>query len=280
MFIRLIADLRTSHISAKIIARHMLKQSAPLAYTHPLENTLFDTLRSAPSGVFVHWGAYGSGKTTAAKHAALRLQAEGRTVILLHGFNFSSKQTTRARMLHGVGTPENAQQLSPYFSKRTTIIVDHFDHMMQKSDNMLQTVRDLIDESNSTKRFNVLLVVRSWELACDLREVGCTMAGTPSRWTRDELLELYATLSARELWTDAQKEAQIQISTLSGTPDFIQNLHDLNIYRRRAVLLDAEWRNGTKALAGAEEMQFTVVGRFPDKKGIFHWEDVATDSVQ
>jgi hypothetical protein len=39
---------------------------------------------------------------------------------------------------------------------------------------------------------------------------------------------------------------------------------------RRARLIAAEWENGIRALNG-EDMQ-GVVGRFPDKDGVFHWD--------
>jgi hypothetical protein len=41
---------------------------------------------------------------------------------------------------------------------------------------------------------------------------------------------------------------------------------------RRAGLIAAEWENGIRALNG-EDMKETT-GRFPDKNGTFHWDEI------
>ncbi len=44
----------------------------------------------------------------------------------------------------------------------------------------------------------------------------------------------------------------------------------------RAQIINAEWRNGIRALNG-EDMQ-GVTGRFPDKSGVFHWNEPEVNS--
>ena len=39
-------------------------------------------------------------------------------------------------------------------------------------------------------------------------------------------------------------------------------------FLKRAELVDAEWRNGISALKG----EACGVGRFPDKRLLFHWD--------
>ena len=277
MFGEFMLAMRTAIISHQIIARHALQPAAPLAYAHSLNSKIFDTLNMASSGAFVHWGVIGSGKTTAAKYAGLQLQAEGRTVIMLHGFDFSHKTDMRTRLQLGVGVPKEEQPMSSFFNKPTTIIFDHFDWMLKTAYNSktLETVRELVQESEETQKFNILFIVDSWELAMQLRENSCKLLCSPSRWSREELTELFSSMpeAIRNTQSNQQKEEQIRICTLSGTPDFvISPRHIEPSHPRRAAILDSEWRKGTKALEqGAQEDE---VGRFPDKNGVYHWEDL------
>ena len=278
--------LRTVLVSHWISSRHTLAKGAALAYRHPLETTLFDGLREGPggTGVFVHWGVYGSGKSTAARHAGLRLQSAGRTVILLHGYNLASisgpgpgVRSLRASLRRSIGVPEDdAQPLSAFFNRPTTLIVDHADFVLRGMGDALETVRELAADSEAGRQsFNALFIVTSWELGLQLRDTGCRVLGSPARWTRAELLELDATLpeSDRARWSEAEREEQIDVSVLSGTPDFLHNLLEGGLLgARRAALLDAEWRMGTRAQA--EGVCATDAGRFPDRDGVFHWEDV------
>ncbi len=71
-----------------------------------LETVFFDTLNASKSGLFLHWGTYGSGKSIAAENAALRLQSEcGGAVIMLHGYVFVCHQKTGAWLRQSVGLP-------------------------------------------------------------------------------------------------------------------------------------------------------------------------------
>jgi hypothetical protein len=144
-------------------ARHALGAEAPLAYHHPLEDAVFEGLLGAPSGVFVHWGAYGSGKSTAVRVACQRLQAAGRTVILLHGFDHSSARTARALLRRAVGVPDDVAPISGSFVGPTTVVVDHFDAPMQCLADTLAHLRELAAESAaapSVSPWNLLLPPR------------------------------------------------------------------------------------------------------------------------
>jgi hypothetical protein len=132
------ATMRIAWVAGQISARHRLAPSK-VSYHHPLAETLFDTLKTERSGVFVHWGVYESGKSTAATQAAWRLQEEAeRQVIGFNGFEFSWLKPPVKRLRHAIGVPEDMidKPLSEFFTQDTTIIIDHFDMFLRDKDNV------------------------------------------------------------------------------------------------------------------------------------------------
>lgn len=249
-------------------------------YRHTLEGNLFGALNHSKAGIFVHWGAYESGKSTAVKGAAVRLQEESdRLVILLQGYDFPWIRTMREWMRKSIGIPDicSDQPMSDFFRKQTTIVIDHCDVLLreERMDEILQAVHELSVESASTQKFNVLLIVTSWERAIQLRDIGCNIVGSPSRWSRDELTQLFYTLpnSVQDKWGHQDKNELLQLATLSGTPGFLcYAVSGEDASPERASMLDMEWRKGTMALEGRSLPGSE--GRFPDKNGIFHHKDI------
>ncbi len=281
MLAQLFSFLRVAYISALINARHLIEPigfRGP-AYHHPTEAALFETLSSSPSGVFVLWGAFESGKSTAVRNVGLRLQNEGgQTVVVLHGFYSLSGRSSQRWLSQNVGAPDDTgEAMSKFFSKPTTLVLDHFDMMMrndQQAREALEFLRGLSIESAESRRFNVLVVVTSWERAAQLRQNGCSILSACSRrWTRAELTALFETLPAsfRARWPD--EDELLTLSALSGTPGFL-TFAARNEFAcpRRAEVLDREWRMGESALDGDPGGGDT--GRFPDKNGVFHHGDL------
>ena len=275
MLKRFVSVCKMAYFSSLINTRHTLTPSNT-KYHHPLENTLFSVLASN-HGVYVHWGVYESGKSTAAKNAGLRLQNErGHTVILLHGYNtHPTKESLGTWLRRSVGVPLDSPSLSVYFTKPTTVIIDHFEFMLKSNlEDTLNEIQRLVLDAN--QRFSVLLIITSWERAIQLREIGCNLVGSPSRWTKSELSLLFDSLpeSIQSQWADRpdKKEELLRLSAISGTPGFlITGLHGY-CSPKRAAILDLEWHKGTRAQK--EGLKTHEEGRFPDKNGIFHWEDL------
>jgi hypothetical protein len=250
--------LRSMFVTFQINARHTLH--GPVSkYRHPMENLMFNAL-STP-GIHVHWGAYMSGKSTAAKDAGLRLQAsENRLVILLHGYNLFCDKNNDVRTLlrNSIGVPGDEKNLTKYFDRPSSIIIDHFEYVNQH-DKLLHALREM--------GVGALLIVSSWERAIELRDAGCKLLGRPGcgRWTEEQLLEL------RDALGKEPDEETMRVSVVSGTPMYVGSFHEnMGLSSRRAVLQDAEWRNGIFALEnGAVE---GVVGMFPDRNMRFHWK--------
>jgi hypothetical protein len=264
--------LRGAFVSNAINSRHTLTVPSPLAFHHPLENALYDVLSSSMSGVMVHWGACGSGKSTAVQHACYRLQTTGRLVVLLQGYDFSTVTSFHAWIRCGVGVPDADQQtVSAFFNRPATIVIDHFDLLMhRKCDKaVLDFLSDLMDESVRTNKFNVLLVVSSWERAIQLRDAGrCTVVGSPSRWTEEELKTVFCTPIPK--WNAATKSTLFQLSVLAGSPGYLALALAGKecLFHGHAMEIDLEWRKGTAALVYGD---WTLgVGRFPDIDGVFH----------
>jgi hypothetical protein len=284
------ATIRVAWVAGQITARHRLGSPRVLAFHHPLVETLFDTLKTESSGVYVHWGVYESGKSTAAIQAAWRLQEEAeRQVIDFNGFEFSWLKPPVKRLRHAIGVPVDMtdKPLSEFFTRDTTIIIDHFDTFLRDKNNVgdetLEWVIKLIEESEQTKKFNVLLIVTSWERAQELVDAGCKLVpgNTPARWTSQQLETLYATLPYKVTSEIGErKDELLRLSTLSGTPGFLT--YEAFSERKRfstshAAMHDLEWRRGMKGLYKQAQLDLSPhveEGRFPDRNGVYHHEDL------
>ena len=287
MFPDFLTAFRIAYVSNHIAARHTLTECSPLKYHHPLEQNLFDALNGSDSGVFVHWGVYESGKSTAVRETAWRLQEEaGRQVVVLHGHDFSWKKPGSVWLRHAIGIPVDTHEpLSTLFTKpSTTVIIDHADLLMRDMDNRatdtLELVRALMIESGESKKFNVLLVLNSWERVWELVDVGCTLVpgDAPARWTREQLESLFSTLSDTEIDSVGEgREKLLRFSTLSGTPGYLlYEARGDRISPKHAAMHDLEWRMGLKALyEDSLQANCGIGGRFPDKNGVYHHEDLA-----
>ena len=282
MFGKFFSALRVAYVSSMINARNTLEPGPYPTYSHPVENAIFNDLKSS-SGIFVHWGVYESGKTTAVRKVGLRLQnEEGKTVVYTNGYDFSWEHTMKRpflRQIIGIPKESDTEPMSTFFNKPTTIIIDHFDLMMQDKNNRcedtLSSLRELATESSESQKFNVLLILNSWERAIQLRDTisGCKITGSPSRWSEDELRALFETLpeSVKGQWNNEteKKDELMRLATLAGTPGYLTfEANSPRICPRQAARLDREWRMGTRALEAKPEPG--DIGRFPDKNDVYH----------
>jgi hypothetical protein len=181
---------------------------------------------------------------------------------------------------------------SKLFAKpATTLILDHTDFLMGEKDSsyveILELVRALIKESKESQNLNVLLVANSWERAKELVDAGCKLVpgDAPARWTRGQHESLFATLldPAKETLSE-KKDKLLGQAMLSGTPGYLtitacsdsQCPYD----PCHATMHNLECSRGIKALYSpllelAKWSQAVATkGRFPDKNGIFHHEDL------
>jgi hypothetical protein len=279
--------MRIAIIANQISAKHRLAPSK-LSFHHPLAETLFNTLKGESSGVFVNWGVYESGKTTAARQASWRLQESGKTVIFLRSYYFIWQKARGPVFRNLVGIPEDMHDrpFSDFLKADTTVVIDNFDELMYNDTHMaetLQFVRELIKDSKETQKFNVLLVVNSWERAQELVDAGCMLvpADAPARWTRDQLETLYATLPDKVISEIGERKNELlRLSTLSGTPGFLtyEAISDRKRFSTsHAAMHDLEWRRGVKALYGETQLDLAPhveEGRFPDRNGVYHHDDL------
>lgn len=240
---------------------------------HRLEDAIVDTLSKPTPNLYVHWGAYESGKSRAASNAAIRLQAEGKLVILRKGYDFMYPKEVNSWLRVAIGIPEDHAKdgLSTFLpaGKQAVLILDHPEFIIEQYGE-----KDLLDALDKLQ-IPVLLLTGSWEQALDLEKQGCLLLGEPGigRWTQQELDELYETFPERlKRKVEACKPELRECALLSGSPGILHfESHDeVKPSMHRARLINAEWENGIRALKG-EDMQ-GVTGRFPDKNGKFHWE--------
>lgn len=300
MFGNLWNSIRIAYMAQMISNKHFMESPHFLSnsYQHPDVQTLFATLNPPTStGIHVLWGVYESGKTTAARQAGWRLQQEaGRTVIYLRGYDFFFKDSLRKWFNIGIGLSGTEEDpVYTFFNRPTTIIIDDFDILMtdKRVGDTLEFMREVAEESAGGHSFNVLLILTSWERALQLKKQGYCIVPSFGKWTEEQLTKLLATLPepARDCWTqrgDLRTET-LRIATISGTAgDLRAGLSGERLSKRRASILDLEWQKGTRALRlhhhacgdadddSLEDLSDALEGRFPDRNGIFHWEDLSS----
>ena len=292
MLEKFVSTIQIAWVAGQISARHRLKPPPTLAFHHPLVETLVNELNGSV-GVFVHWGVYESGKSTAVREAAWRLQENAMNqVIKLQSFDFHVNQPIQQELRRLIGVPADMSDkpISEFFIQPdTTLVIDHADQLMRdkdrRGDEMLEMVRGLIKESEATQKFNVLLVVTSWERAKELVDAGCKLVpgDAPARWTREQIETLFATASeqVREK-VGERKDKFLRLTTLSGTPGFLTyEAFNEKYDSRHAAMHDIEWCKGIKALYNTQQEtpewwpDTPAEGRFPDRNGIYHHKDLA-----
>ena len=265
--------IHTAWIAHQIVLRHEHK-SPWRGVQHRLEDAIVDTLsKPGNTDIYVHWGAYESGKSRAASNAAIRLQAEGKLVMLQHGYDFTYLHDFKSWLRVAIGIPEDRanERLDTFFpsGKQTVLIIDHCEYLVKQYGE-----NDLVN-TLYTLGIPVLLLTGSWERAIDLKKQGCLLLGEPGlgRWTQQELDHFYNTFPERlRRKVEASKPELRECALLAGSPGILEfeSHEEITPNMRRARLIAAEWENGIRALNG-EDMQ-GVVGRFPDKDGVFHWD--------
>jgi hypothetical protein len=204
------ATMRIAWIAGRISARHTLERPYALAYHHPLEQSLFNVLNTEKSGVFVHWGVYESGKSTAARQAAWRLQEEaGKQVILLQSYKIQWNWQGENWLRRAIRVPEYIEDkpMTDFFTQDTTITIDHFDMFMRdKHDSAVQTLEmvcGLIKEKETTQKFNVTVLAL---LVCHHTPAGLQPV-LATRWTPPSGLYQGATATGRALSAAATPSA-------------------------------------------------------------------------
>ena len=263
--------IRIAFAAQSIINRFAISAANKTIIQHQLIEAIERRL-SDSYGVFVHWGGYESGKSTAAEQAGRKMQQAGKTVIILHGFDFSHIGSTREWLCRSLGIPPG-EKISDYFSQQTTIILDHFDCHLKSHPDAFSTLRSLAEESNNDQKFNILVMVSSWENALELKETGAKQLCDPEigRWTSDQLVALFETIpeSIKAEWTGEKKDELMGLCLRSGAPGILFLASENGNWSKAADLHNLEWNNGIRALRG-EDMA-CAKGVFPDKDGIFHW---------
>jgi hypothetical protein len=252
-----------------ITTRHALK--APRSF---LPSRLEDTLvgmfsRPVDNQVYVHWGPFESGKSTAAYNAAYRLQQMGSIIMFIRGYDFYWCKDIREWLRLSIGLDKEIEmhelyQLLPA-EKRKLVILDHADMALIKFGS--QVFYSALKELNMP----TLVFVSSWEHVVDLQNLGAELIGQPgfSRWTRKELSQLYNSLNKSDRECVASSEV-MEVAVLAGCPGELINDAFSKPNMLRAKLIDAEWKNGIRALNGKDMKN--VKSRFPDKNGVFHWD--------
>lgn len=274
---QILTSIHTAWIAGQIVARHT-REGEPRGITHKQEDAMVNMLSDGDPLVYVHWGAYESGKSRAASNARFRLQKMGKLVMLVEGDEFTHLNSAREWLRVSVGVPDDRKDdkfslfLPPPGERRASLVIDHADSLvkMYGEKAVLEAVCEL--------RIPVLMLFGSWEWALDMLKQSfvCRLLGDPGlgRWYWRDLDKVYASFPEEIRAKAKENEEEVRsCANLSGSPGVLQfeaytgskgSMH-------RAQLIHREWVNGVRALNG-EDMQ-GVTGRFPDRDHVFHWDE-------
>jgi hypothetical protein len=267
------------HASIQLIAKNKLTpRPTPCYIRHRLENAMVSTLSNS-AGIFIHWGVYETGKTTATRHAAQRLQDDhNRTVIFRKGYDIGCLFDPDCDLFARLDFPSSS--LAQCISNPTTLIIDHFDSFVwpaaKKNETLMHSLLDMISQARDIPSFNMLLVFNSWESAkefMDRTDAKLIVHPGCGRWTVDELSALKEITPLKGTRTPEDYDEILLLSTTGGSPSLLNfGLNDkepLKVTKTRSQIYQNEWTQGTSALTGGTPLG---PGRFPDKEGIFHWD--------
>ena len=270
------------HASLQLIANNKLTPRSTTCYLrHRLENAMVDKLNTS-QGIFIHWGVYETGKSTAARHAAQRLQDDhGRTVIFRKGYDLTGLYQPECDLYACLGLPSNS--FAQFLARPTTLIIDHFDSFVwsaaKKNKPLMRSLLGMMAQARETPHFNVLLIFNSWECAKDFKDTtNAKLVAHPDcgRWTEDELTVLRDITHIKHTHTPENCDEILRLAITGGSPGLLHfGLNDfepLKVSRARARIYENEWTQGTLALTGGTPLG---PGRFPDKEGKFHWDPPA-----
>ena len=257
---------------------------------HRSEQLIVDSLKDS-CDLFVHWGVFECGKTIASRNAAQRLQDEhGRLVVFKKGYDLM-RSPAAADLQRRLGLPSLPDKKKPFSfflrngERPATLIIDHFDNFLWRdirSEEACRAFLDLVWDARSSRKFNLMVVVTSWEQAQEIigltgaRLIGDTPEG--ARWTEAELLALYHIAQRKQDPTTAMRRSReeydevLNLSIKGGSPGLLMygltDMENIRASAKRAALYRNEWTNGILALSGGTP---NGKGVFPDRNGTFHW---------
>jgi hypothetical protein len=231
-----------------------LSSTAPdgVIVPHPVVNSLSKAVDYPDCGVFVFWGMYQSGKTEALKELQRKLSAQKRQTIALDGAKFRGNldhwfcksltcmECGDCLILDELLAPPLPSPFNGFTVASTTIIIDHFDAIIQTED--IQKVKNFVvgyaQQSNSGKRFNMLLCVSSVAYALEIlswnggRKIMLAASPDAARWTEASLRPL-----VNKLVVTDSKEAILQCASIAGSPSCVRSM----LYSGPNVRLAREW---------------------------------------
>jgi hypothetical protein len=231
-------------------------------FTSPAVADLRRAVNHPLCGALVFWGPFASGKTFALKDLTKKLQDEGKIIIYLNGKDYRRQnyQMFSLWLRASIGLTANANGLEEYFPFKegtiTTIIIDHFDDLMNVPD-ARPLVVGLARESREKKRFNILVGVSS---AANARAIllwngnsKITLACRPdaARWDAN-MTRLFA-LGSAFVQALGERDASdvVEYASTCGSPGKVEELASFSgrIRKRLAETIMAEWEAGNETLS-------------------------------
>jgi hypothetical protein len=215
---------------------------------HPAVSDLLKAVSYREGGVYVFWANFQTGKSGSLLEVVKKLEAQqDRAVIAINAASFKNDDVIDTWFLEMVTSIPGCKrgevdlnkfggrggQLSkPYPS--LTIIIDHFDIVMNKADHSI--IEDFLtyyaQSSNAGKKFNILLCVSNAKHAHKIvswngrTKILLAMHPECAKWGADGLAKLFEELERTNVaWQPGTSERWLQLSELSGSPSVAKAIY-------------------------------------------------------
>ena len=198
---------------------------------HPVQDALVQAMNNPLCGIYIFWGIQGSGKTAYSSWMAEQLSKKGRHIWHLDSHSLIGRHSAivMRKICENLPGRERMFQLNPTSPPPTTIVIDNFDQAWPSGNDkhsVVKKLRDIItmlaDQSVMGKRFNLMLVISSPELAravLQWDQLRIQLIETIGIWKREQL-EVLLSMTSYTSSTD-DREDRLMHCTTAGTPGFV-----------------------------------------------------------
>jgi hypothetical protein len=227
--------------------------------SHPVQDALVQAMNNPLCGIYIFWGIQGSGKTAYSSWMAEQLGQTGRHIWHLDSHSLVGRHSAMVMRKICENLPGRFQ-LNPRSPPPTTIVIDNFDQVWASGSDkhsraVVKQLRDIVimlaDQSVMGKRFNLMLVISSPELARSVLQwdqLRIQLIDTIGIWKREHVEVLFGMTSYANM---GDREDRLMHCTTAGTPGFVvwsANRKSLKQIEHTAKEMEKRWTHGLRVL--------------------------------
>ena len=246
---------------------------------HPAVTDILKAVSYREGGVYVFWANFQTGKSGSLVEVIKQLESQqDRVVIGINAASFKQDDDVDAWFLEMVTSIRGCKRGEVDLNKfgglggeeskpdpTLTIIIDHFDVVMNKADH--SGIEDFVtyyaQSSNAGKKFNILLCVSNAKNAYKIvtwnggTKILLAMHPEHAKWRANSLAGLFEELEKANAasWQPGPREIWLQMSELSGSPSVAKAIYHagedrVSLHAGTCGESNANWVAGIQLLSG------------------------------